>query len=195
MMVEVGRDTFVAMNVPGIDVFNSQPSASMDKIRTGTVEGGYRELASQAKRGSAAQGPHPVEMKQNQGNSGDAEDSVIESKEHLENVNVFDELQNLRIGLLTGDLSGIRDTLDRFDTIQAKLVSSRAMVGSRSQGLQNSILAGERHALTNAQLTSQLEDADMAQVVSDLAKEETVFRSTLASAQKLIQPTLLEFLK
>ena len=34
----------------------------------------------------------------------------------------------------------------------------------------------ERHNLINAQLTSKLEDADMAQVVSDLAKEETIFQ-------------------
>jgi flagellar hook-associated protein 3 FlgL len=53
----------------------------------------------------------------------------------------------------------------------------------------------ERHNVTNAQLSSALEDADLAQVVSDMAKEETVFRSSLASAHKLIQPTLLDFLK
>ena len=53
----------------------------------------------------------------------------------------------------------------------------------------------DRHNLTNAQLSSQLEDADMAQVVSDLAKDEAVFKSALSSSQKLIQPTLLDFLK
>jgi len=40
-----------------------------------------------------------------------------------------------------------------------------------------------------------LEDADMAQVMSDLAREETIFRGALASSQKLMQPTLLDFLK
>ena len=35
----------------------------------------------------------------------------------------------------------------------------------------------------------------MIQVVSDLAKEEAVLRSALSSSQKLIQPTLLDFLK
>jgi len=35
----------------------------------------------------------------------------------------------------------------------------------------------------------------MAQVVSDLAKDEAVFKSALSSSQKLIQPTLLDFLK
>jgi flagellar hook-associated protein 3 FlgL len=112
-----------------------------------------------------------------------------------ENVNVFDEIQNLRIGLLTGDLDQIRNTLDRFDQIHGQLVATRAKIGSRLQGLESTGQAMERHNITNAQLTSALEDADMAKVVSDLAKEETVFRSALASSQKLIQPTLMEFLK
>ena len=112
-----------------------------------------------------------------------------------ENVNVFDVLQNLRIGLLTGNLDGIRDTLERFDTMHSRLISMRAKVGSRVQGLQSTADALERHNITNAQLSQSIEDADMAQVVSDLAKEEAVFRSALQSSQKLIQPTLMDFLK
>jgi flagellar hook-associated protein 3 FlgL len=75
------------------------------------------------------------------------------------------------------------------------MVSIRSKIGSRIQGLQSTTQAIERHNVTNASLTSALEDADMAQVVSDLGKEETVFRSSLASSKKLIQPTLLEFLR
>jgi flagellar hook-associated protein 3 FlgL len=110
-------------------------------------------------------------------------------------VNAFDEIQNLRIGLLTGDLDSIRNTLERFDSIYGKVVSTRAKIGSRLQGLQNTAHSIERHNLVNAQLTSQIEDADMAQVVSDMAKEESVFRSALASSHKLVQPTLMDFLK
>jgi flagellar hook-associated protein 3 FlgL len=113
----------------------------------------------------------------------------------LENINIFDELQNLRITLLTGDLEGIRTTLERFDQLHAGIITQRAKVGSRIQGLQGTSQAIERHNITNATLSSALEDADMVQVVSDLAKEETVLRSALSSSQKLIQPTLMDFLK
>lgn len=112
-----------------------------------------------------------------------------------DNINLFDEIQNLRITLLTGDLEGIRTTLDRFDQLHAGLTMQRAKIGSRSQGLQSTSQAIERHNITNATLSSALEDADMVQVVSDLAKEETILRSALASSQKLIQPTLMDFLK
>ncbi len=162
MMVEIARDVFLSMNVPGLDAFNTQPKGSSDG---GRVYGQGRGLANQ------------------------------EGAPQPENVNLFDELQNLRISLLTGDQDGIRGTLERFDQLHAKLVATRSKVGSRIQGLQSTGQAIERHNITNAELSSSIEDADMAQVMSDLAKEETVFRSSLASSQKLIQPTLMDFLK
>ena len=175
MMVEIGKDVFLTMNVPGIEAFNTNAAGSSDKKRL--------------QYGPDATGRQPAAEDEEAGpNEGDL-------NQRTDNVNVFGELQNLRIGLLTGDLDGIRNTLERFDQIYSKLNAERAKVGSRIQGLTSSVTGLERHNLTNAQLSSQLEDADMAQVVSDLAKEETVFRSSLASSQKLIQPTLLDFLK
>ena len=113
----------------------------------------------------------------------------------LQNVNLFSELQNFRTALLAGDLEGVHGTLEGLDQIHSKLVAVRAKVGARSQGLASASRAIERHNLTNATLSSTLEDADMAQVVSELGKEETVFRSALASSKRLVQPTLLDFLK
>jgi len=157
---------FLAMNVPGLDAFNTKPQSSSDQKRVNETYT-QRHLAGE----TAVEGNQP------------------------ENVNVFSEIQNLRIALLTGDMDGIRDTLERFDDLHGKVNSTRAKVGSRIQGLQNMMQSVERHNLVNAQMSSNLEDADMAQVVSDLAREETIFKSALQSSQKLIQPTLLEFLR
>jgi flagellin-like hook-associated protein FlgL len=75
------------------------------------------------------------------------------------------------------------------------VVALRSKLGSRIQSIAGNMSALERHNITNAQLTSNIEDADMTRVVSDLAKEETVFKSSLASSKHLIQPTLLDFLR
>ncbi|OFZ70327.1 MAG: hypothetical protein A3K03_03930 [Bdellovibrionales bacterium RIFOXYD1_FULL_44_7] len=170
MMVEVTKDVFISMNVPGDEIFNTNPEG----LKQGSSMGGY-EMAT---RGPAA------------------EDSETAAQTmQPENTNIFDELQNLRIGLLTGDLDGIRSCLERFDDMHAKLIAQRAKIGSRLRGLETTNNALERTNITNATLTSSIEDADMAQVVSELAKEETVFRSALQSAQKLVQPTLMDFLR
>ncbi|RYZ84193.1 MAG: hypothetical protein EOP04_18490 [Proteobacteria bacterium] len=115
--------------------------------------------------------------------------------ERPENVNIFEEIKNLRIGLLTGDLDTVRNTLERFDQMHSRVNAMRSKVGSRLNGLQSLTQSLERQNITNAQLSSHLEDADMAQVVSDLAKEETVFRSALQTSGKLMQPKLLDFLR
>lgn len=180
-MVEVGRDVFISMNLPGNEAFNTNPRLERNSVEPGDApelnmnNGGARKLASVQSDGNpndpAQVGPQP------------------------ENVNVFEEIQNLRIGLLTNDMETIRNTLERFDRLHTRINSMRAKIGSRINGLQSMTQSLERHTITNAQLGSQLEDADMAQVVSDLAKEETVFRSALQTSTKLLQPTLMDFLK
>lgn len=168
MMVEIANDVFVSMNLPGAEVFNTHPKSAA---------GSHGEYPESASRGPSAQVG-------NDANSGTSE-----------NVNLFNEIKNFRIALLTGDIEGVRDTLDRFDQVQSKLVSLRAKVGARVQGLLSASRAIERHNITNATLSSSLEDADMAQVVANLGKEETVFKSALASSKRLVQPTLLDFLR
>jgi flagellar hook-associated protein 3 FlgL len=179
MMVEIAKGVYIAMNVPGSEAFNTHPDSS-DKVNFKADQGPDESTAEAQRKPASGDPDNPNSLSDHNG---------------PESVNVFDEIQNLRIGLLTGDLDQIRDTLDRFDQIHGQLVATRAKIGSRIQGLQSTDQAMERHNITNAQLTSSIEDADMSQVVSDLAKEETVFRSALASSQKLIQPTLMEFLK
>ena len=174
MMIEIAKDVYLSSNVPGIDAFNTNPKKYVEG------EGVYGGNPKQFKLGDSYEAPQSAEDPDSAG---------------PENVNVFDEVQNLRIALLTGDVDGIRNTLERFDQIHGKLIATRSKLGSRLQGLGSTNQALERHNVTNAGLSSVIEDADMAQVVSDLAKEETVFRSSLASSQKLIQPTLLDFLK
>jgi flagellar hook-associated protein 3 FlgL len=162
MMVEIAKDVFLTMNIPGIEAFNTQPKAA---------------YASQ-------------------NSYGDARNSdPVDQDEALENVNVFDELQNFRIGLLTGDMEAIHSTLERFDQLHSKLVTTQSKLGSRIQGISATGQSLERQNITNATLTSGLEDADMAQVITDMGKEESVFKNSLASSRRLIQPTLLDFLK
>ncbi len=113
----------------------------------------------------------------------------------LENVNLFEAIRKIRIAVLAGDIGNVRNALDDFDRLQSKMISLRAKVGARIQGLQITERSLERHGLTNSALSSTIEDADMVQVVNDMGKEETVFKSALASSRRLIQPTLLDFLK
>ena len=186
MMLEIGREVYIGMNIPGHQVFNTSPEISADHeaIETRSLE--EQKIFQQKEENKELKKPEPVRRLATEG---------MEEKTSIPNVNLFDELKALRSGLLTGDQSAIRGTLERFDDLLGKVVSTRSKIGSRIQGIQGNINTMERHNVSNAQLSSSIEDADMTQIVSDMAKEETVFKSSLASSKHLIQPTLLEFLR
>jgi flagellar hook-associated protein 3 FlgL len=172
MMIEIGREVFIGMNVPGHEVFNTHPESSLDQKN---IDQRPADQKTMDRRMASADARAQQGLPQN--------------------VNLFQELKALRTGLLTGDIEAVRGTLEHFDDLLGKVVATRSKIGSRMQGIDGNVSALERHNVTNAQLTSTIEDADMTQVVSDLAKEETVFKSSLASSKHLIQPTLLDFLR
>ncbi len=183
MMVEIGREVFIGMNLPGHEVFNTHPESSADLKRM------EMQRNPELKKNEKQELPEAPARRL----------ASVEEGEDLnpkaQNTNLFQQLKALRVGLLTGDMETIRGSLDNFDELLGKVVASRSKLGSRMAGIEGNVSALDRHNITNAQLTSGIEDADMTQVVSDLAKEETVFKSSLASSKHLIQPTLLEFLR
>jgi flagellar hook-associated protein 3 FlgL len=185
LMLEIGREIFIGMNISGINVFNTNPDASVDKVLMDHRKNEQSEKIKNTPRPE----DHPNEPIRRLASE------QLSDENDVPNANVFDELKSLRIGLLTGDQGAIRGTLERFDDLLAKVVSTRSKIGSRIQGIQGNINTMERHNVTNAQLSSGIEDADLTQVVSDIAKEETIFKSSLASSKHLIQPTLLDFLR
>ncbi len=175
MMVEVGREVFLGVNIPGHEVFNTNPATAADRKAFEKPPGGQAPAnRTPAATDASAQASAP---------SGP------------QNVNLFQQLKALKTGLLTGDVSIVRDSMDGLDSLLGKVVATRAKIGARIQSIEGNMSALDRHDITNAQLTSTIEDADMTRVVSDLAKEETVFKSSLASSKHLIQPTLLDFLR
>lgn len=176
MMVEVAKDVYITMNVSGNEAFNTNPVP----IKPPPVKGQDPD--------APMYGPDGRKIASTKARR-------EEEARPKENVNVFGELENLRIGLLAGDMEGIRSTLERLDALHTRVTAIRAKMGSRLAGMQATSQAIEKHNVTNASLSSQIEDADMAHVMSELAKEETVFKSSLNSSRRLIQPMLMDFLK
>ena len=190
MMIEIGRDVYIGMNVPGHQVFNTNAEASIDQKGVNQRNEENQRLEESAPGRDPKNEPLKKEPLRRLASEG-----MDEKVGDIPNVNLFEELKGLRVGLLTGDKDAIRGTLERFDDLLGKVISTRAKVGSRVQGIEGNITTMERHNISNAQLTSGIEDADMTQIVSDMAKEESVFKSSLASSKHLIQPSLLDFLR
>ncbi len=168
IMVEVQKDVFIGMNVPGHEIFlgNQKPetTSALSAARTGNNPG-QPELALQ--QGTVAKGGEDI----------------------------FRTLEALRVGLMTNDVDQIRSTLEPLDKIRDRVITTRAQVGARMGGIDSALANMGKKNVFNAELQSGIEDADVIQVVSDMAREESILRASLQASNKLIQPTLLEFLR
>lgn len=176
MPIEIQKDVFVTVNVPGPNVFEIK---------------NYRP-ESRAFSPDAIDHTNAGRIVEEEGARPPVEQGVASPQEVI---NSFQELDTLRVGLMTNDSLTIRDTLERFDEMIRSVVSLRAKISARVSSMNTAIEFTQKSDVENAALISQLEDADYAELWSNLAKEETVLRSSLQAAQKLIQPTLLEFFR
>ena len=181
IMVEVQKDVFVSMNLPGRDIFLGTSGDAMPK---GPVNPEMEKAAE-----PNAEGPAPTALK------GDGARELSSSFGMKPSEDIFKTLEALRIGLMTNDVDTIRSTLEPLDRIRDRVVTARAQVGSRVQGIDTAMANMSRNNIFNAELSSSIEDSDLIQVVSDMAREETVLRASLQASNKLIQPSLLDFLR
>ena len=110
-------------------------------------------------------------------------------------MSLFKVLKELEISLRTNDKSGIQDSLDTLDQALQQVVLTRAQVGSRGTILDQIMQTLEKSKVDNQASISALEDADIFATISDINKTESTLQATLQTAGKMIQPSLMDFLK
>lgn len=109
--------------------------------------------------------------------------------------NMFQVLKSLQEGLAAGDKDKISKALEGIDQRMSNFLEVRADVGAKTNRIE---LAQNRLGDINLNLQTlqaKVEDADMAQVITNLKMDENVYQSSLSAGSKLIQPTLLDFLR
>lgn len=200
MMIHVDKDSFVPMNIPGAIVFLGQ-GISKDGAtvpapeQARTIEQWDQEKWRQMQKSAM---PNSSEIPQGQDLRGPASVKGGSAPEALQDgggVNIFDVLKDLSISLRTDDKKGIQDSLDRLDQSLSQVVLTRAQVGSRSTALENFISTMGKAKVDDKVAISNLQDADIFSTVSDINKTQSTLQATLQTSGKLIQPSLLDFLR
>ncbi len=110
-------------------------------------------------------------------------------------VDLFETLADLHAALASDDTTAIGASLDAIDTGIEQLSGERAAIGA----LDNQLTAWQERLatreLTLRETLSDLEDADAAEVFSALVSNEAALQASLEAASRVIQPTLLQFLR
>ena len=100
------------------------------------------------------------------------------------------------ISALNGNnATGIRTAIDKIDENINNILTNRSDIGARTNRLEltNNRLTADETNFTK--LMSLNEDADMAEVIMKLKSEENVYNASLAGGARIIQSTLVDFLK
>lgn len=107
----------------------------------------------------------------------------------------FDVLIQLRDNLRLNDGQAVRSAIADIDTAADRVGASSATIGARL-GALSLVEDGLAARLVNhADTLSRLEDADLAQAMLDYQRLEFVYQAALAAGARIIQPTLLDFLR
>ncbi len=129
-------------------------------------------------------------------------------------VNVFGEAADFTIGganvrypklignmkefaeaLQNGDDSGIQKFLGVVDERMKKLLAERADIGARSNRLELIEHRIDDDHMSFTGLLSRAQDTDMAEEIMLFKNAENVYRASLSTGAKVIQPTLVDFLR
>jgi len=101
----------------------------------------------------------------------------------------------LRNALEQDDQEGTGMLLKNLDDSLMHLLNHRSTVGAKTIQLETTERRLVDLELTFTELLSEVEDADLASLVTQLATYENSYKASLISAGKIIQPSLLDFLR
>jgi flagellar hook-associated protein 3 FlgL len=113
----------------------------------------------------------------------------------LGHFNMIEALSLLHTGLVENDKSMIYKAVDELGFQMEKTSNFQATVGSLYGAMEKAENAIELAKEKEVEARSHLRDADLYEVTSDFKRTESILQSTLLASNKLLQPSLMNFLQ
>lgn len=108
---------------------------------------------------------------------------------------VFQVLLALRDSLKEANASGVNDSIGALNTQLDRLLRYRVQIGARTNHFESVRDQLQDQEVRLTQVLSNLEDADIARVSVDLAREQLTYQAALAAGAKILQISLLDYLR
>lgn len=109
--------------------------------------------------------------------------------------NMIQSLTVLYDGLENNNMQSIHKAMDEMDFQLSKASSYQATLGAIHNALSTASKKLELGEELTIETMSKIEDADIYKATSDFKRTETVLQSALMASNKLLQPSLLNFLQ
>lgn len=108
---------------------------------------------------------------------------------------IFADLQAFSNALENNDTDTLETMMGTIDKHIESVLGARAQVGSRQNRLELTVDRFESQEIAYADILNNTKGVDIAETIMKLKNEENVYRIALATGARIIQPTLMDFLR
>lgn len=109
--------------------------------------------------------------------------------------NLFNNIDDLLGALDSDDQSAIQASIDAIDGNINNVLNARADLGARMNRLDLIENRLDSQEISATDMMSKNEDIDYEKVITQLITQESIHRAALSAGSRIIQPTLLDFLR
>ena len=109
--------------------------------------------------------------------------------------NLFNTLTNIANDLLANDVSAIGTHLAQVDARMRGVTDSLGELGARYNRVETMKSRAEDQIVTLKLSLSEVEDIDLPATIMDLQLQETAYKAALSATARVIQPSLVDFLR
>jgi flagellar hook-associated protein 3 FlgL len=109
--------------------------------------------------------------------------------------NAFKVMKDLMTSISTSDIAGINNGLAQLDTRMESFLAVRADVGAKMNRVQLSDGRLKDISSNLQTLQSRVEDADVAETMTNLKTAQNVYQASLSVGAQIIRPSLVDFLR
>lgn len=109
--------------------------------------------------------------------------------------NIFQVFNDLIVSLGTSDTAGVEKSIGLMDKRIDQFLEVRSDIGAKTNRIQLMDSRLKDININLQTLQTNVEDADMAEVITQLKTNENVYQASLSVGSKLIRPSLVDFLR
>lgn len=109
--------------------------------------------------------------------------------------NVFDHLSAMANALRAGDSAALQSSLTAVGADLERFTSGLAQVGSRTNRIDTAVQRTMDDELDLTSSLSEIENVDLPRAMVDLQLQQVAYQAALAATSRVIQPSLIDFLR
>ncbi|MBF0206319.1 MAG: flagellar hook-associated protein FlgL [Oligoflexia bacterium] len=197
--VEISKDFYIPVNIPGDEIFyQSEVLKDFDYDPLGErfveneVEGGGRNFTEQVSSNNNNEEDQLQLQLQVQGQSqgqGQGQGRGVQRE------SLFAQIRTLINALRSNDNVVVQDLLERLDNSIDRIITLRTRIGSNINTIRSTVETLDNSQISVSARKSAIEDADVAELFTDITKQDQVLKAVYKTGAQLLNQNLLDFLR